>query len=298
MKFSNTVTGIFWMVITGLLFVSVTAVVKFLGTSMPSSQAAFLRYVLGMVLLVPLFPKLIRISFSYGILKIFVVRGFLHAFGVLFWFYAMARIPLADVTAINYLSPIFVTIGAAIFLKENMSFRRIIAIGIAFIGALIILRPGFQSIDIGHIAMLAASLVFAGSYLLAKRASLLASPAIVVAMLSIIVPIVLAPFAYLDWVPPSNKELLILFLVAVLATSGHYTMTLALREAPITITQPVTFLQLVWAVLLGYFIFSEAMDIWVVFGAIIIILSTTFINWRELYLHRKILTPPNTAAKV
>jgi len=91
----------------------------------------------------------------------------------------------------NYLSPVYIAIGAALFLGERLPPRRIAAVCFALLGAMIILRPGLRTLDAGHIA------------------------------------------------------------VACFATAGHFTMTLAFAAAPMTVTQPVTFLQLVWAVLLG-----------------------------------------------
>ena len=146
--------------------------------------------------------------------------------------------------------------------------------------------------------MLGAAFVFAGSYLLAKRVSDMVAPSMVVIMLSIFVTIGLAPMAWVVWIPPSGSDIALLFVVAVLATLGHYTMTLAFAAAPIAVTQPVTFLQLVWAVLLGAVIFAEPVDIGVVSGGLVIIFAISFISWREAYLKRHHLTPPSPATKV
>ena len=88
-----------------------------------------------------------------------------------------------------------------------------------------------------------------------------------------------------------------LALVAVLATLGHFTMTKALSAAPLAVTQPVTFLQLVWATLLGYLVFSEEVDVWVLTGGGVIIASVSFISYREWVLSRKAQTPPAVATK-
>ena len=295
---SRPIFGIFWMIVTGLLFVGVTAIVKYLGTSVPAAQAAFMRYILGLVLLLPMLKAFSRTVLTKELWKLFAARGFCHSIGVFLWFYAMARIPIADVTAMNYLSPVFVTLGASFFLGEKLAFRRILAVIAALIGALIILRPGFREIGSGHLAMLGAAFVFAGSYLLAKKVSGMVVPSMVVVMLSVFVTIGLAPVAWAVWMPPSGTDIALLFVVAVLATLGHYTMTLAFSVAPIAVTQPITFLQLVWAVLLGAVIFAEPFDIWVVSGGLVIIFAISFISWREAYLKRRPLTPPSPATKV
>jgi len=136
--------------------------------------------------------------------------------------------------------------------------------------------------------MLFTAAVFAGSYLTAKLLADRVQPALVVAMLSITVTIGLAPFALANWVTPTLWELGMLFAVACFATAGHYTMTLAFSMAPLTVTQPVTFLQLVWAVALGYFAFGEAVDIWVIVGGMVILSAVTFITWREAMLKRQV----------
>ena len=192
---SRPVTGIFWMLVTGLCFITVTALVKFLGPRIPPAEAAFLRYLLGLVFLIPAVGALRSTRLTARQWTLCATRGGFHAFGVILWFYAMTRIPLADVTAMNYLAPIYVTVGAAIFLGERLAFRRIAAVVLALVGAVIILRPGFREVSSGHIAMIFTALVFGGSYLTAKILADEIKPSVVVAMLSIFVTIALAPFA-------------------------------------------------------------------------------------------------------
>lgn len=279
------------MIVTGILFVAVTALVKILGPRIPAAEAAFLRYLLGLVFLIPMAGSLLRARLTRRMTGIFVARGMVHTCGVALWFFAMARIPIADVTAMNYLSPIYVTLGAALFLGETLALRRIMAVVVALLGALIILRPGFREVGPGHLAMLFTAIFFGASYLLAKLASDDLPPAVVVGMLSITVTIGLAPLALANWVAPNFSELLILSGVACFATAGHYTMTLAFRAAPLTVTQPVTFLQLVWAVLLGAVFFGEGVDPYVILGGMVIVGAVSFISWREAVLKRKAVTP-------
>ena len=282
------VTGVIWMVLTGLNFVAVTAIVKHIGNDVPAAQSAFLRYFLGLVFLIPMIRPILAAHLTKRQLKLFVARGVVHTIAVILWFFAMARIPIADVTAMNYLSPVYVTLGAALVLKEALPPRRLAAVIIALVGAIVILRPGFREIDQGHIAMLGTALMFAAGYLIAKQLSGEVSAAVVVGMLSITVTIGLAPFAWAVWVPVALSDIGWLFLVACFATAGHYTMTLAFAAAPLTVTQPVTFLQLIWAVAMGALVFNEPVDGWVVFGGAIIMASISFITWREALAKRRI----------
>ncbi|WP_127115053.1 DMT family transporter [Shimia sediminis] len=289
--------GVFWMLVTGACFVAVNALVKFLGGRIPAAEAAFLRYILGIVFLLPMIRPILNARLSKRQLGLFSLRGLVHTLGVVCWFYAMSQIPLAEVTAMGYLTPVYVTIGAALFLGETLAVRRILAVVIALVGVVIILRPGFRELSPGHVAMLFTALFFSVGYLTAKKLTDEVSPVVVVGMLSITVTIGLAPLALAVWVMPTFWELCILFAVACFATAGHYTMTLAFAAAPVTVTQPVTFLQLVWAVLLGWAVFGESVDIWVMLGGLLIISAISFITWREAVLKRRQLTPNVNATK-
>ena len=294
----NPVKGIFWMVMTGICFVAVTALVKTLGGRIPAAESAFLRYLIGLVFLIPVWRDLMAIKLTPRQKKLFGLRGIVHSLGVILWFYAMTRIPIAEVTAMNYLNPVYVSILAVFLLGEKMALRRVIAVIAALVGSLIILRPGFRELDPGHIAMLGTALLFAGSYLIAKIVSGELPASMVVALLSITVTIGLAPFALAVWVTPSLADLGVLAAIACFATAGHYTMTLAFAAAPVTVTQPVTFLQLVWSVLLGALFFSEPADPWVILGGGIIMASVIFITWREARLRKSHRTPVVNETKV
>ncbi|WP_394178173.1 DMT family transporter [Yoonia maritima] len=296
-KQSRPIAGVGWMIVTGLMFVGVTAVVKHVGNGVPAAQAAFLRYLLGIVFLIPMIKPILDAHLTKRQIRLFAFRGIVHTIAVILWFFAMARIPIAEVTAMNYLSPVYVSIGAALFLGERLPPRRLAAVVVALIGALIILRPGVKAIEPGHIAMLGTAVCFAIGYLIAKQLSGEVSAPVIVGMLSITVTIGLAPAAIAVWVTPTLPQLGWLFLVACFATAGHYAMTLAFAAAPLTVTQPVTFLQLVWAVLLGAVVFGEGVDGWVIFGGAVIMASVSFITWREAVARRQI-TPPVTATKV
>jgi drug/metabolite transporter (DMT)-like permease len=280
--------GIFWMAVTGLCFVGVTALVKAVGSGVPAVEAAFLRYFLGLVFLVPMARELIRVTLTGRQWGLFGIRGVAHTGGVALWFYAMTRIPMAEVTAMNYLNPVYVTILAVFFLGERLAVRRAMAIVAALAGAVLILRPGFRELDPGHMAMLGTALLFAVSYLLAKILSGELSASVVVGMLSITVTIGLAPLALSVWVWPTWTEVLLLLGVAGFATGGHFAMTLAFAAAPVTVTQPVTFLQLVWSVMVGAVIFGEPVDPWVIAGGSVILGAVVFITWREAVLKRRV----------
>ncbi len=280
--------GIFWMTVTGLCFVAMTALVKSIAGRVPAIEAAFIRFAFGVLFLIPTWRILWSAQFTPRLWKLFGLRGALHSLGVMCWFFAMTRIPVAEVTALNYINPVLVTVLAVFVLGEKMALRRILAVIVAMLGALVILRPGFRELDPGHYAMLGTGLMMAGSYLVMKILSGEVSAAIVVAMMSLTVTICLAPIAAMVWVTPGWTELFVLLCVACFATAGHYTMTLAFAAAPLSVTQPVTFLQLVWSVMVGAAFFDEGIDFWVILGGTIVIAAVSFMTWREAVLRRRV----------
>lgn len=279
--------GVAWMAASGLAFVGVNTVVRGLGTELPAAQSAFIRFAFGVLFLLPVMPGLFRRGLPPGALRLIGWRGVVHVAAVLFWFYAMARTPMAHVTAIGYLNPVLLLIAGSVLLGEALTWRRIAAVAVAIAGTLVVLRPGWQPVGAGHLAQIAASICFAGSYLFAKKLSGLLPASAVVAFLSVTVTVGLAPLALWQWVPVSGVHLLGLAVVAVLATAGHYLMTRAFRVAPLAVTQPVSFLQLIWATLAGSLFFAEPVDLWVLTGGAMIIGAISWVTWREAAVARE-----------
>ena len=281
------IKGMAWMLASTLLFVGVTGTVRHLGSDMSAPQAAFIRYAFGIMLLAPFLLKIKARDVITPRMGLHAVRGFVHGFSVMLWFFAMARIPIAEVTALGYTTPIFITVGAAIFLGERFRVRRLIAVLIGVFGTLVIVRPGFVTIELGTLAQLAAAPLFAASALVSKKLTETEPSEVIIALMSLFVTLTLMPFAIATWRTPTVEELAWLFATATLATLGHYTMTRAYQAAEIAVTQPLSFLQLVWAVLLGYYVFAETPDVWTIAGSIVIVASATYIAHREARLSRE-----------
>lgn len=191
---SGNAKGIAWMFLAGLIFVIVTGSVRHLSATIHPIQLAFLRYAIALIFLAPVFWRGIRSyrnrPHRYGL---HIARGLLQAVGVMLWFYAMANIPVAEVTALGFTAPIFATIGAALFLGEKLYMRRISAVLFGFAGAMVILQPGFKAIELGAIAQLAAAPLFAATLLIGKRLTETESNGTIVAALGLVVTIALFP---------------------------------------------------------------------------------------------------------
>jgi len=270
---SSTLRGILWMIVTGLMFVGVTSLVKYLGPDMPAAEAAFLRYALGSDAGVGFQKRL----FSAVDAAFCVSRRGACGGGVFMVFCDGAdsfggcngdELPIADLCDVG---------GGVIFGRKTgvaAGDRRRHCVG----GGLDYFAPRYSQRGYGA----SGDAVGCGIFCLLLFVNQTAQ----------------APMAWMVWVPPSTNDLLILFGVACFATLGHYTMTLAFAAAPVNITQPVTFLQLVWAVSVGMVFFDEPLDPWVVIGGGTILASVSFISWREAVLQRRLRTPPVPATKV
>lgn len=273
--------GVLWMVAAGLCFVGVNGIVRSLGTELPAAQSAFIRFGFGLVFLMPALWAMRGRRFPVGVGRLFLVRGALHVIAVIFWFYAMARVPVAEMSAIGFLGPVTVLVLGGLLLGEGLGVSRMLAVLVAVLGGLVVLRPGLRELSLGHLSQLCATVFFSMSYLLAKRLSREASASVLVAMLSVTVTLGLLPLALWQWQPVRVEQLAWLAGVAVFATAGHYAMARAFAAAPLGVTQPVTFLQLLWASILGAVAFGEPVDGWVIGGGALIILAISANTWVE-----------------
>jgi len=286
------------MLLTGLMFACVTGVIRYLGSDMPAIQGAFIRYAIGTLMIAPLFLRNWTGIPERKTLQLYAVRGLIHGVAVILWFFAMARVPMAEVTALGYVAPIFVTIGAALFLGERLHLRRLFGVGAGFVGAMVIIRPGFEEINLGQLAQLSAAPLFAASFIIAKKLTAQENSFMIVGLLSVGCTLTLLPGAILQWRPPTVEEIGWLSLSALLATTGHFTLTKAFAAAPITVTQPLSFLQLVWATVIGVMLFGEPIDPFVVLGSLIVVSAVTYISHREIQARKHASTPPAVATKV
>jgi drug/metabolite transporter (DMT)-like permease len=283
---SDNLRGMGWMVLSGMCFTGVMASVRHVGPDLPSAVSATVRYAMGIVFLAPL---LMRAGFRFPtgrLLFLHIVRGTFHGLGVLLWFYAMARIPMAEVTAIGYTTPIFMTIGAVLMFGEQIQLRRIGAVMAGLAGVYLILRPGFETLSSGQLAQLASTPLFAIAMLMVKRLTQVDRPAMIIIMLNFVCLAVLAPVAAANWQTPSAMQLAWLAAATVGATAGHYCLTRSYGIADITVVQPVTFLQLIWTSAFGFLLFAETPSVWVFAGGGLILAASTYIAHRERKLAR------------
>ena len=279
---TSPLVGMGWMLLSGVLFAIMTAAARHASVGLDPMQVAFLRYCLGFLFVMPFLVRRYRFRLPRtNRPALHIMRGVCHGIGVMLWFYGLVRIPLAEVQALSFLSPIFVTLGAMAFLGERADLRRLGAVLIAFGGTLVILRPTAQAIDIGAIALLATAPLFAVTELVAKLISRTESSANVVAIQSLVVSLTCLPLALMAWQTPTLLQLAWILLVAGLATLGHLAWIKALIAADVSATQPIKFLQLAWVAVLGFAIFGEVPDVMTLIGGAIIFASASYVATRE-----------------
>ena len=272
-----TVVGLSWVVLAGVNFVGFVVLIKYVGSELPPVQAAFIRYLFGFVVLLPLFIRNGTHIFDTKHIHLHGLRGFIQALAVMLWFYAVTKLPIAEVTALGFVSPIFVVFGAVFFLRERMNKARIAAVVLGLVGVFVILRPGFSVINSGSVAMLLAAPLFAASKVLTKYLVKYDSGATIVVYLSVFAALTMAIPAISVWTQPSGLNLLLLAGTALFATMAHLCMARGLALIDVTVSQPVDFLQLVWSTLIGIMLFSETPVVWIWIGGGIVVVSASYI---------------------
>jgi len=222
------------------------------------------------------------------------VRGFFGAIGMLAGFACLTLIPLAQATAISFSKPIFITIGATIFLGEVIRARRIAAIIIGVIGMLVIVQPGVNSFSFGIMLAIIAAIAHSLNALIVKKLTLTDTPqAIVTWMVIILIPITFIP-AVMVWQWPSFETWLYLWGIAILGTLAHFSWTKSCSMAEITSLQPIEFIKLPIMALFGWFIFSEIPGNWTLIGGLIIFVSTIYISHREIKVSSSVRSNQDT----
>ncbi len=277
-----TVRALLWSAAGGLLFCVLNAVLRGLSQQLDPMQTQFLRYVFGLAVLLPLvvhggwrayWPKNPAGQFT---------RGAVHTVGLVLWFLALPHLPLADLTAIGFTTPLFIMVGAAFFLREPMRWERWVATGIGFAGVLIVVGPLLSGAGGGwHLLMLASAPVFAASFLITKVLTRTETPGVIVLWQALSVALFSLPMALVTWQPPSAAQWAGFAFSGLLGSAGHYCLTRSFRIADISSTQSVKFLELVWASVLGWLLFADLPTPATLLGGAVIVAATLWVARRE-----------------
>ncbi len=288
--------GILWVAVSGVLFALLNVFTLIPAHHLNSYVMAFLRYLFGSVFLLPIVFRLgLYRSLHTNRLGLHISRGAIHTAGMMLWFVALPLTTLAEITALGFTGPIFVTIGAALFLAEDVRLRRWIAVLVGFAGAMIIIRPGFSQIHLGVVCILISTPIFSASNLISKALARTDSANTIVIWQNIVIVACAAPFAIWFWQTPRGTDLLWFVAAGLCGTLGHLCQQRGYQLADITLLQPIGFLSLIWNTLLGLLLFMQQPDIWTFVGAAVIFGSAMYISHREAVRRAQIKTANSQA---
>ena len=248
----------------------------------------FLRFFFGLLLITPI---IIQSSFKiYNTInfKLHILRCIINVPMMIFGFAALTYIPLEQIKAIGFLSPILVVILSVIFLGERIYLIRTFSLILGFIGTLIILRPGFIEINIGVYMVLASALLWSCVIIITKFMSKNDSAMTILTFQYTFVTLFTFPLAIVYWNNPSFISLIYTLLAAIVGTVLHLCINNAYKLSDLSIIQPVWFTQLVFASFLGFVIFGSLPDFFTWIGAILVFISVLIITYRENYLKKDI----------
>ena len=281
-RLDPTVRGLLWSSAAGLTFVVLNTLMRGLTLRLDPFQTQFLRYVFGLLVLLPFILRSGFASYRPRNIGGQFLRGGVHTFGLFLWFSAIPHITLADTTAIGFTGPIFIMLGAAWMFGERMRWERWLAALIGFAGVLIVVAPKLSGSGGGYtLLMLSSSPVFAASFLITKGLTRYERPEVIVVWQSITVTVFSLPLALLAWQAPTMAQWFTFLACGILGSVGHYFLARSFTVADISATQSMKFLDLVWASLLGWLIFSDMPSRSTLIGGVVICASTIWIARRE-----------------
>ena len=249
---------------------------------------ALISYIFGLIIISPIIIKSNFSIFKTKNLKLHFVRSSINLPAMLLGFGSISFIPIEKFTAIQFIVPFIVTILAVIFLKEKIYIYRTIALIFGFVGMLIIIRPGFIDISIGVSMALCSCFFWSTVIVITKKISADDSAVTILAYQYVIMIIFMSVLAIFYWQAPSIKTLGFIFLSALSGAIFHLCINNAYRLVDVTMTQPFTFLGLIFSSILGFYIFGDIPDKYTWLGAFIIFVGILIITYRETKLKKQI----------
>jgi len=286
---SNNKLAIF-LIITSVFFGTVMlSFLKIAQEDVNVYVAGFFRFFLGLVIILPYVVKNKNAVLKTTHLKQHFLRAILGLPAMLIYFSALVLLPIEKLTAISFVVPLIVTILAVFFLGEKIYIYRTLALILGFSGMLVIIRPGFVDISIGVYMVLFSALLWSINIIITKKISKDDSAITILAYQSIFMSLLSFFIVLFFWEMPSLKTFIYLILAAMCGTVLHLTLNHAFKLVDVSMTQPYSFLNLVFASIIGYFVFDEMPDLYTWIGALIIFTGVLIISYREMKLDKDII---------
>ena len=282
--------AIWWILLSVAGASAMTVAVRDVSADLDSRAILFFRSILATGLLLlgivfyARFRRQMRFSKPFGHL----IRGTLIGSSTYFGFYAIAHLPMATVTVLFFLAPIWATLLAILIHKERVGIRRVLAIALGFAGALVILRPGFASFEPAMLSALASSVLFALALTMSRGLAREDGVASVNFSSVVITAIISLPFAWpVMALPESPRGYAALAIVVAGGMARGYADIEAYRHGEAGILAPITYLRLILVGGAAYFLYQEVPDCYTIIGGIIVTSATLYIAIRESRLKRR-----------
>ena len=258
-----------WMTGTLFSFAAMAVAGRELSADLTTFQILFYRSLVGLFII-----GLIAVKTGVGRIKteiprLHLTRNIAHFGGQFGWFYGIAYIPLAEVFAIEFTLPVWTAILALVLLGERLTGPRITAVGLGIAGMLIILRPGLGVMSIASLAVLFGAVCYALSHTLTKKITRFDSPVSILFYMTLIQLPIGFVLSLKGFHLPGPAMVPWVIIVGVTALSGHYCMARALKIAPATVVVPMDFLRLPLIAFVGFLVYKEALDQFVIIGAVV-----------------------------
>jgi drug/metabolite transporter (DMT)-like permease len=288
---SNPLRAALWMIGSCAMMSVLAAIARHLSLSgMHPNMIAFFRMALALICMMPWAVHAGWRGVRTDMPGLYCFRALISCGALMTWVWAVSLIPLAEMTALSFLAPIFATIGAAVFLKEIVRAQRWTATIVGFIGAMIIIRPGLIDLSAGSWIALASAGFVGVSILNIKTLSRTESPnKVVFYMSALMTPLTLVPALFI-WEMPDPALWGWILAIGPISVIAHITLVKAYSLADASAVVPFDFSRLPFAVVIGWLAFGEIADVWTWIGAVVIFSSSLFIARREA-AQRRALQP-------
>ena len=273
--------GVIWITVGCVFFALNDMVVKLVGTSIHPVELAFFRYLLGLILLSPIFIRIGWEGLRSERITLHFWRSVIAGTGQAAVYYAVIHLMLADATALSFSRPMFMTLLAVIFLGEIVGWRRWTATFVGFLGVLLMLRPGQGALDPAALVALASAGLFAIGLIIVRKLATTDTPNQTLFYYHAFGIVLFAGPTIWLWKTPVGIEWLLVLLIGVLTCIAMFCFIWGFSIGEASILGPIEYMRLVYAALIGFFVFAEVPDLWTWTGAAIIIGSAIYIARRE-----------------
>jgi S-adenosylmethionine uptake transporter len=266
----NLFLGIVWMIGSLASFIGIAVASRELSHSLSVFQILFFRSLVGVAIILLFVRTLMPEIRQAKRMTLHFSRNVVHFGAQCCWTLGVALLPLSEVFALEFTMPVWAALFAFLLLGEKISRARMIAIFASFAGILVILRPGFEIVDPASFIVLIAAIGFGISVIMVKILTKDCSPAVIVVwMILLQLPMGLA-LAIPNWQSPSLENVPWIILAGITGMSAHYTMAKALKLVDASIAIPIDFFRVPLIALVGFYLYGEVIEIWLLLGALLI----------------------------